>query len=357
MQRSVGILGLGVYMPPEVRTNDWWSAELVERWKNPPVRDDGASDPAKPPASGPVRAAAELLATDPFRGSLRRHVMPPGMDASEMEIEAGRRALAAAAVDPADIDLVLLCPFVPDLQGTNCACTVHEALGLARASISLSIDSNLNGLHHQISIARSLIMTGQARRALLIQSSSISRLLDYEASYSPWLGDGATAVVVGEVGDGFGVFADAHRTDGSLQLALHTGVPGGRWFNEGRSILFSERPERQQEVVERVCESSRDVITSALAAAKIDRQDVDFYAGHQGTWWYRHVTQHTAGLDHARTIDSFWCNGSMAACNIPMCWSLALDRGLLHDGDIVVTHAGGNGSTWSALVMRWGTGT
>jgi 3-oxoacyl-[acyl-carrier-protein] synthase-3 len=355
-QHNVGILGLGTFIPEEVRRNDWWPPETVERWRQKHAQRKLDDDPAAPPSEGPVRAAVELVARDLFQGSVERHVMAEDMQASDMEIAAGRNALASASIAASDIDLLLVSSWVPDLVGTNAACTVHEGLGLPAAGLCLSVDSNFNAFHHQLALAEALIASGQARYGLLVQSASISRLMSPEQQYSPWFGDGATAVVVGRVAEGVGVLGSAHRADGTLQRALLAGVPGGRWFDEGRSVLYSDRPDRQQQVLARVCESSGDVIASALAEAQLGTADVDFYAGHQGTWWYREVTQANAGLSKARAIDSFARFGSMAACNVPMVLSLGLERGLLHDGDIVVTHAGGNGSTWSALVMRWGTG-
>jgi 3-oxoacyl-[acyl-carrier-protein] synthase-3 len=354
-QHNVGILGIGNFIPEEIRRNDWWPPEIIERWRQKHAKKQLADDPAAPPAEGPVRAAMELIAGDPFQGSVERHIMPEGMQASDMEIAAARNALAAASVSASDIDLLLVSSWVPDLLGTNAACTVHEGLGLPLAGLCLSVDSNFNAFHHQVAIAEALIATGQVRHGLLVQSASISRVMPPEQQYSPWFGDGATAVVVGRVGEGFGVLGRAHRADGTLQRALLTGVPGKHWFEEGHSVLYSDRPDRQQQVVSRLCESSGDVIASALAEAQLTTEDVDFYGGHQGTWWYREVTQANAGLSKARAIDSFAKYGSMAACNVPMVLSLGLARGLLHDGDVVVTHAGGNGSTWSALVMRWGS--
>lgn len=55
MGTNVGILGLGVYLPPEVRRNDWWPEAHVARWME---------------ARG---AAAE------------RHVMPDDMSVFDME--------------------------------------------------------------------------------------------------------------------------------------------------------------------------------------------------------------------------------------------------------------------------------
>jgi 3-oxoacyl-[acyl-carrier-protein] synthase-3 len=353
---QIGILGLGHYLPDEVRRNDWWPADVVERWKQRMAVANRADDPAAPPDEGPVRAAIQIAARDPFQGSVERHVMSEGMRVSDMEIAAARRALAAASVSASEIDLLVVGAWMPDVLGTNAACTLQEGLGIPGACLCFSVDSNFNAFHHQVAIAEALVATGRARYALLVQSASSSRFIATEQQYSPWFGDGATAVVLGPVGEGFGLLGAAHRSDGTTQRALLIGVPGGRWFHDGRSVLYCEHPERQRKILAQVCQSSSESILSALADAQLTVEDVDFYACHQGTWWYRHVTQANVGLSHARTIDTFAQMGTLAGCNVPMVLLRGLERGLLREGDIVVTHAGGNGSTWSAMVMRWGTG-
>ena len=103
-------------------------------------------------------------------------------------------------------------------------------------------------------------------------------------------------------------------------------------------------------------EYAREVVRAALEDAKLEEDDVDFYACHQGIAWLRAVTQEAAGLGHARSVDTYMKTGNLGSPNIPVVLAEAEEKGLLHDGDLVVTHAGGSGVTYSSLVLRWGTG-
>jgi 3-oxoacyl-[acyl-carrier-protein] synthase-3 len=347
-----GILGLGVYLPDEVRHNDWWPAEVVERWKAPRT----AKDPVAPVNDDEVGAAIREMATDPFAGAVERRVMPATMAASDMEVAAAQRALAAAGIDASEVGLLLVNSWMPDLIGTNAACTVHAGLGLPTDCMTLSTESSFNCLQHQMSLAAAMIATGSVRFALLVQSCSISRFMPYEAPYSPWNGDGATAVVVGRVREGFGLLGVAHRTDGSLQGGLLVGIPDARWFDEGRPILYSPRPELQHKTLSMIQGCARECISTALARAGLTTADVDVYAAHQPVSWFRRVTQVAAGLEHARAIGTFEHTGSLGVCNVPLVLAASVEQGVLRDGDIVVTHSGGSGGTWSSLVLRWGSG-
>lgn len=351
MHMRAGILGIGVHLPDQVRRNDWWPPEVIERWKAP-----RANDPVGAPESGRVGAAMRELAADPFGGAVERRVLPPDMMASDMEIAAARQALSAAQVDVNEVGLLLVTSWMPDLVGTNPACTVHAGLGLPTACVTLSTESSFNGFQHQVSLAAAMISAGSVKYAVLVQSSSISRFLPYELPYSAWSGDGATAVVMGPVGTGFGLLGAAHRTDGSLQGGLLVGVPGARWFDVGRLTLYSERPDLSRKTLSIIEECARESVSTALAHANLTTADVDVYVSHQPVPWVRPVTQAAAGLEHARSIDTFARTGSLAVANIPLCLAAACEQGLLGDGDIVVTHAGGSGGTWSSLVLRWGVG-
>ena len=347
-----GILGIGVYLPDEVRRNDWWPADVVSRWLTGPKDNN----PVVATEEGAIAQALRELAHDPFGGAVERRVMPATMHASDMEILAAQRALQAAKVDVGEVGLVLLAAWMPDLIGTNAACTIHAGLGMRPECLSMTTESSFNGFAHQVDIAAAMIDSGRVRYALLVQSSSISRLLPYDQPHSPWSGDGATAVVMGPVAQGFGVLGSAHGTDGSLQGAVLIGVPGGEWYDVGKPVFYAPRPELQRKTLTLMESCARQSIHSALASAGHTIADVDVYASHMPVAWFRKVTQKAAGLEHARSLDTFAWTGSLAVANVPMVLSAEIDAGLLREGDLVVTHAGGSGGTWSSLVMRWGRG-
>jgi 3-oxoacyl-[acyl-carrier-protein] synthase-3 len=351
MLDRAGILGIGVYLPDEVRRNDWWPTEVVERWKAP-----RANDPVAANGDDRVSEAIRELAGDPFGGAVERRVLPENMAASDMEVAAARRALISAGVDADEVGLLLVSSWMPDVIGTNAACTVHAGLGLPTDCVTLSTESSFNGFHHQVSLATGMIASGSVRFAVLVQSSSISRFLSYDMPSSAWSGDGATAVVMGPVGEGFGLLGAAHRTDGSLQGGLLVGIPGARWFDVGQPILYSQRPDLSRKILSMIEECASESISAALARAGLTTADVDVYASHQPVPWFRRVTQEAAGLEHARSVDTFAHTGGLAVANVPVMLAAACEQGLLRSGDIVVTHSGGSGGTWSSLVLRWGSG-
>jgi len=350
---NTGILGIGVFLPDQVRRNDWWPESVVAGWRE---RLAQRPIPPEPEDQGErlAWAARMEVGDDPFGGCVERRVMSPGMTALDMEIAAARQALSKAAVAPDEIDMLLLQSSVPDQLTTNIACSIHAALGLPRRCFTLTVEAVCNGFQQQVSLADAMIKSGQARRALLVQSCSLSRVLPYHEPYSTSFGDGATAAVIGPVGEGRGLLAAEHQTDGTLDGTLITTVPGSTWFDDGKLVYHHVVGKKSQRMLASVPQMGRDTIHGALARTKYGPLDVDFYAGHQPNPWYLPVTRTFAGLDRARHVETFKWAGSLIAANIPLALSLALDEGLLHDDDLVVTQSGGTGLSVSSLVFRWG---
>lgn len=358
---SVGIYGIGAYLPEEVRTNDWWAERVRESWRE---RSSGKLDRPADHAGELateggklVLEAMERYRDDPFKGSRERRVMPDGMRTSEMEIAAARQAIERAGVPREEIDFVLATTSLPDYLMVPNACRIHDALGLPSNSFALQTEGVCNAFLMQLSLAEQMIEGGRARYGLLVQSSGTTRFMRPEDPMSAWFGDGATAVVVGEVADGYGVLGRSHQTHGRMYEGLVCGIPGKRWHDEGRPHAYIERPELSRELLVVLMNESRTLIHGALAEAGLSVDDVDFYACHQGFAWLRAMTQQLAGLTRAATLDTFPLTASILGANIPLILMLAEQDGLLEAGDVVATFGGAAGASLSSLVFRWGRGS
>ncbi len=355
---SVGVIGVGVYLPDEVRENDWWPDNVVQGWqqKNEETKKRlCAQNSSAPQSDGQrlIQAALSELLDDPFRGSLQRRVMPQNMVTSDMEVFAAEDVLRQTGVSADEVGILLTHSSVPDYLATNVACTVHSALGLPDNCFSLSVEAACNSFQLQLAIAEPWIRSGRARYGLLIQSSGTSRILPYDKPFSAWFGDGATAVLVGPVKTQ-GLVGSSHRTDGTFQNTLVASVPGGKWFESGPTTLCTTDMRRAQQMFLTCADQAREVIAEALQKGKLAAEDVNFYACHQPTPWMRKVTQKYAGLSSARWLDTFRWAGSLFAANIPLVMWSAQKEGLLSDGDVVATCAAGSGVTYSSLVLQWG---
>jgi len=353
MAPPIGILGLAMSLPPDVRRNDFWRPEVLA---SSPHRRMTLPSGELTPGMAAVVTAMKQLAQDPQQGTVQRHVLSEGASLVELEERAALEAIERAGVAIEDIDVLLTHRTPVDYQLTNPACELHHRLGLAVRCFSLQTEAAQHSFLLQLSIAEAMIASGQARTALLVQSSGISRLLDYGDALSLAFGDGATAVVVGTVGAGRGILASTHYTDGANPNTLIASVPGKPWYAEGRAILHLADMAGMARTLLRTVDVSQTSIDEALRRAGLRPDQVDVFAMHQGMPWLRQLVQERTGLLHARAIDTYSQTGHLFGAFVPSTLVAAERAGLLADGDVVVIAGGGNGMTYGAAVMRWGRG-
>lgn len=346
---SGGILGLGAFLPAEIRGNDWWSEADIRSWPRPGAPPQLPQDAT--PAARRVFTELSRYARDPFQGIRERRIADPGATPTDIEAIAAERALAQAGVARDQIDLLLVHTAVPDYLFSNTAAVLHEALGLARACLSLQVDASSYSFLGQLTLANQLIAAEGARTALLVQSSTASRLVDPRDPASVFFGDAATAAVVGPVPSPQ-ILASVHRTDGRFPRTAIASVPGGRWY-DGKPIAHVADPASAFRVFLDTVDCALDVIPAALSAAGLTARDVAFFGVHQGTPWLRAMTQEALGLEHARTVDLFASTGYIFASSIPLVLDTAQRAGSINAGDIVLLFGGGTGATYGATVLRW----
>jgi 3-oxoacyl-[acyl-carrier-protein] synthase-3 len=355
---SVGILGLGTYLPSEIRTNDYWSPSTVARWQDGMAarvtRADAPSAGTLTPGQRRTLAAMAEYAGDPFRGAVERRVMAETMTAHEMEAAAAREAIERAGLRPDQIDAILVQSRVPEHLLVNGACVTHRLLGLPQRCQAISTNLACNAFAMHVTLAQALVASGQARYVLTIQSSAMTRVMRPEDPVSAWMGDAAAAAVIGPVGTGQGVLASIHNANGAASESLVFGVPGKRWWDDGRIELYAPNHQHTRAMLMTLVDRAGETISQALAAAGVTAADVDFYAAHQGMPWLTRETAAHCGLGHAKTIATFAAFGNLSSVNLPLILALGEREHLIREGSIVVTFSGGIGETWSSLVLRWG---
>jgi 3-oxoacyl-[acyl-carrier-protein] synthase-3 len=206
----------------------------------------------------------------------------------------------------------------------------------------------------QLMLAEAMIRTGQAQRALLVQSCAPSRLLDPSDSLSPIFGDMATAVVVGPVSAGRGIEASVSYTHGKNPKTLIASVPGKHWYDDGRAVLHIGDAQQTAAVFLDSVDELKFSVDSVLAKAARTTRDVDFFCIHQGAPWLRELVQDYVGLGAARSVETFARTGYVFGSTLPAALALAEQEGQLAPDDLVILAAGGPGTTFGATVIRWG---
>ncbi|MFD6876778.1 MULTISPECIES: 3-oxoacyl-ACP synthase III family protein [unclassified Streptomyces] len=205
----VGITAVGSLLPGDVLTSDDLQRDVA-----------GAGGFALPP--GVLSRAT---------GIVSRRVAAEGVYASTLAVGAARRALASAGLTPHDVDLLVFASASRDLVEPATAHIVQAELG-SRAH-ALDVTNACNSFVNGIDVARTMILAGRSRRALVVTGETPSRAVrrapvdfaefrDGFAGYT--FGDAGAAVVLEGVESGGILDVDTETHSEHWEVG---GIPGG----------------------------------------------------------------------------------------------------------------------------------
>ncbi len=346
-------MGLGVELPAEIRTNDWFP---------PPTRGMDLIGDAERLAS-PGSAVDALLRpwlSDPFRGARERRVAPPGARSSDLEAAACRSALASCGRGVADIDLLLGYSQLSDDAGPGNHARVARALGAPATWSAMTVDSGCASFLPQLATATRLVQAGDARAALLYQSSLSSRIDDPASPTAPLLGDGAVAEVVGRVEPGLGLVGWLQHTRGELCDGLVLGRADGSadWTEASASPL--RITSRDRAAAARMGADgpvfAREACCALLARHGLEASDIDAFVVAQASVWFGEACARAIGVPEGRWVppeDHFRRYAHLLAASAPLNLWVAWTTGRLRKGDLVLVYTPGVGFTMAAALLRW----
>lgn len=282
-------------------------------------------------------------------GIRSRHLVEAGVTTSQLATEAARRALDAAGLKPADIDLVIVATTTPDMVFPSTACLVQNALGMPAGAAAFDLQAVCSGFVFAMTVADKFIRSGSHKRALVIGAETLSRILDWsDRTTCVLFGDGAGAVVL-EADEVPGVMASAMHADGSQTGILsapgqiHGGVVTGSPFvrMDGQAVFkFAVRvlSEVAQEVMEQ---------------ASLPSDQLDWLIPHQANIRIMQATAKRLGVPDERVVVTVDQHGNTSAASVPLALDVAVRDGRIQRGQTVLLEGVGGGFTWGAALLRY----
>ncbi|WP_417723634.1 beta-ketoacyl-ACP synthase III [Salipiger sp.] len=284
-------------------------------------------------------------------GIERRHFAAEGQTTSDLATRAANAALADAGLTAADIDALIVATSTPDLTFPSAATMVQARLGMNQG-FAFDIQAVCAGFVYGLSTANALIVSGQARRVMVIGAETFSRILDWnDRSTCVLFGDGAGALIL-EAGEGGntksdrGILAVDLHSDGQFRDLLY--VDGGVSTNS-IGHLRMEGKEVFRHAVEKLAATARTV----MEKADITPEEVDWIVPHQANIRIINGTAKKLGLSMDHVIVTVQDHGNTSAASIPLALSVGKSEGKIAKGDLVITEAIGGGLAWGAVLLRW----
>ncbi len=284
-------------------------------------------------------------------GIERRHFVGEGETTSTMATAAARIALEEAGKTPADVDAIILATSTADLTFPSAATMVQAQLGMENG-FAFDVQAVCAGFIFALSNANALIVSGQAKRVLVIGSETFSKIIDWtDRSTSVLFGDGAGALLL-EAQEGTGTPADRGilstdlNSDGRYRDLLY--VDGG--ISTGTSGYVRMQG---NQVFRHAVEKLAATATTAMERAGVTAEDIDWVVPHQANIRIIQGTAKKLNLPMEQVVVTVQDHGNTSAASIPLALSVGKQRGQIKQGDLVVTEAIGGGLAWGAVVLRW----
>ncbi|MEL7115857.1 MAG: beta-ketoacyl-ACP synthase III [Pseudomonadota bacterium] len=284
-------------------------------------------------------------------GIERRHFAAEDETTSDLAVEAASRALEHAGLAASDIDAIVVATSTADLTFPSAATMVQARLGMT-GGFAFDIQAVCAGFVYALTKANALILSGQAKRVLVIGAETFSRIMDWtDRTTCVLFGDGAGALVL-EAVEGAGTTADRGilatdlNSDGRYREILY--VDGGV-STHTTGFLRMQGKEVFRHAVEKLTKTAK----CAMQRAGVTSEDVDWIVPHQANLRIIKATAQKLGHPLDQVVVTVQDHGNTSAASIPLALSAGVARGQIKPGDLLVTEAIGGGLAWGAVVLRW----
>ena len=193
---------------------------------------------------------------------------------------AGEQALAAAAVDAADIDLVLLGSTTPEEVCPNTASYIKNKLAATKAA-AFDLNSACTSWFYGLNVATDMICAGSICKALVIGSERLSLAMDWQKRESCFLfGDGAGAVVIEATEQETGLLASKISCVPNSRECLRLpdwGLSPAHFTDD----LFVSLDFEGQEIFKSAVRGMSEAIADVLEKQNLSASDIDLFIPHQ----------------------------------------------------------------------------
>ena len=279
-------------------------------------------------------------------GIKQRYVLAEGESLADISKVAAQRAMEAAGVTKDDIDMIILATTTPDRTFPSNAVLLQELLGIPECP-AFDVYAACAGFNYGLSVADSMIKTGQAQCVLLLGAEALSRITDWQDRSSCFLfGDGVGAVVL-QPSDEPGVIATKMHADGQYKDLLY--APSGLGPDFTRPLLTMKGNAVFKVAVHTLC----NAVIEILEAAGMKESQVDWLVPHQANLRIISAVAKRLNLPMERVVVNIDRVGNTSSASVPIALDEAVRDGRIKRGEVLLLESFGGGFTWGSALIRY----
>ncbi len=285
-------------------------------------------------------------------GIRERHIAADGETTSDLAFHAATRALEAAGLDAADIELIVLGTTTPDVIFPSTACLVQDRLG-ANGCAAFDVNAACSGFIFALSIADKFIRTGAVKNALVIGAETLTRMVDWtDRGTCVLFGDAAGAVVL-KADETAGILSTHLHADGSKKHLLYNPVGVSKGFKPDEPNVGVKVMMAGSDVFKYAVKALDSVVDETLAANGLDKSDLDWLIPHQANLRIIEATAKRLQMPMERVVVTVDRTGNTSAGSVPLALDEAVRSGRVQRGQLLLLEAFGGGFTWGSALIRY----
>ncbi|RUO36550.1 beta-ketoacyl-ACP synthase III [Aliidiomarina sanyensis] len=282
-------------------------------------------------------------------GIRERRVCGPDESVVSMATEAAKKALEAAQIPAADLDLIVVATTSADRAFPSAACEVQHALGITDTP-AFDVAAACSGFLFAVSVAEKYIISGAAKHVLVIGSDALTRLCNPD--------DRNTVVLFGD-GAGAAIFS-ASETPGILSTHIYSA-------GEFASLLGADHPSRSDEAFQQeawlymrgrevfkvAVEKLAELVEHTLRHNNLGADDLDWLIPHQANYRIIQATARKLGMPMEQVVMTLEHTGNTSAASVPIALDVAIRDGRVRPGQTLLLEAFGGGFAWGSALIRY----
>ncbi|MCS7202417.1 MAG: ketoacyl-ACP synthase III [Dictyoglomus sp.] len=288
-------------------------------------------------------------------GIKTRYIAEDGVNPSDLGAEASLKALKRANMSPNDIDLIITTSSSPDMIFPPTCAIIQQKIGAKRAG-GFDLLSACTGFVSSLITGAKFIESGDIKTVLIVGTETISRLVDWQDRNTCVLfGDAAGAVILQEVGEGYGLISWNLHLDGegAHLLEIPAGISRIPSTHESVDKRLHYIKMNGREVFKFSVRVIAESTEEALCKANLSPKDLDWLIPHQANIRIIQAGAERLGLPMEKvgiTLDKY---GNTSTASIPLTLEELLMNKKIKDGDLIAFVGFGAGLSWGTALMRW----
>lgn len=310
------------------------------------------------------KAFPELNETDIYKktGILNRHISADQEFGSDMAVAAAEQLFQEHAIDRSEVDFLIYCSETLDYRAPATACLIQDRLNLPTHCGAIDVPLGCTGFTYSLSLAKALIESGQAKKVLILNSDTSSKVIHpKDLELRMIFGDAATASLIiateQETGSAIGNFVFGTDGSGAENLIVKRSASRNAididWLREHQEfggMPYGKMEMNSIEIFNFALRIVPTLLNEVLLKNQITLQEIDFVVFHQANTFLLQVLRRKLKIEEKKFVICMENTGNTVSASIPLCLIELMETKKIRKGQKILIAGFGIGYSWSATV-------